>query len=785
MRLTFQQLIILSFLAITFFSCSRNEEMKSLSLFNDNWKFLKPDSILLSEKAVLNLNDDAWESITLPHTASVEPSVMKEQQWTGICWYKKTFSISAANKEKHIGIQFEGMMSDAVIWLNGNEIGKHQGGYLPFYLDISGLVSSDTSNTILIRLDNRDNPAFPPGKPLAGLDFNYYSGIYRNAFLVIKDKLHFTVPMEIDTVQGGGIIVSTESISEGTAILKISAGIFNQSDKTEEFTIKAVLKNRENQVVESISSETITLSPEGILRVPLKMQLPEAKLWSPESPYLYSLETLLTSGSEILESTTTKIGIREITINAKDGFIINGNKVKIRGTNRHQEYPYIGNALSDNAHYRDAWKIKNAGFNFVRTSHYPQAPAFLDACDELGLLVMDAIPGWQFIGDSVFMENSHRDTREMCRRDRNHPSIILWENSLNETNMPIDFIKKSNDFLRSELPFNGIYTCGWMDTIYSVFIPARQHAQPPAYWSDYSKDRPLLIAEYGDWEYYAQNAGFNQTEFKNLSPVERSSRQLRSSGEIGLLQQAFNYQESHNDNLNGPAIGDANWLMFDYNRGYAPDIESSGIRDIFRIPKFAFWFYKSQSDDEPVCFIASYNTSSSARYIRVFSNGDSVSLYRNGLLLGTQIPDRNINTTNLKHPPFTFLINSFEAGTLRAESFRYNKVDTSHQISTAGAASKLSLIADFSGKKLKTDGGDVIFIYASVTDSLDNTNYDSANDIKFTIEGDASLIGTNPVPAEAGIASILIKAGSTAGIIRVSAVSEGLTPAIIEIISEK
>jgi len=397
---------------------------------------------------------------------------------------------------------------------------------------------------------------------------------------------------------------------------------------------------------------------------------------------------------------------------------------------------------------------------------------------------MDAIPGWQFIGDSTFCSSVIHDTRLMCRRDRNHPSIILWESSLNETWMPFRFLSELNKTTHSELNMLQCYTCSWMDTICDVFIPARQHAKAPDYWNNYKKRKPLLICEYGDWEYYANNAGFKQTEFNDLAPSSRNSRQLRSAGERGLLQQAFNYQEAHNNNLEGPAIGDANWLMYDYNRGYAPDIESSGIMDIYRLPKFAYWFYRSQSERSPVCFIAYYNTRSSGNQVKVFSNADSVMLYANDTLIAKQGPDINANTMLLDHPPFTFTIKK-HAHTLSATGIKNREKIVSSSVSEPSIPAAIRLSVDFSNRPLSADGSDAVFVYASVVDSTDNVVYTDTSAIEFSIKGDAVIIGDNPVKAEAGIAPVIIKSGTIPGKITIRAKAKGLSQAEIMIETKK
>jgi len=747
--------------------------------FNDDWKFKRCESSenTLETFKEIDYNDAAWEKVALPHTPRIEPLVVNDQ-WQGICWYRKEFALESAHKGKKIFIEFEAAMQIAEIWINGKHKTNHYGGYLPFSIDITGDIFFDKQNLLAVRLDNRDNPEVPPGKPLKDLDFNMYGGLYRNVKMHILDKLYMTDAVHADKVAGGGIFVQYPVVEKDRAQVRVQTHVINEDDELRKFKVVSRLLDGNKLIAEKTSEmESLASSEDKHLVQTIDVQAP--KLWRPDSPHLYKLHSVILQDDKIVDEVETRIGIRHISFSAANGFMINGEKFYLRGTNRHQEYPYIGYALPDNAHYRDALKIKQAGFDFVRLSHYPHAEAFMTACDELGILVMDSIPGWQFFGNDLFQQRSLQDCREMIRRDRNHPSVILWEVSLNESDMSKAFMEKTHSIAHEEYPGDQCYTCGWQDYAYDVFIPARQHAKPLDYWKKYNKNKPIFIAEYGDWEYYAQDAGFNQTEFKNLSPEERTSRQLRGHGEKRLLQQALNYQEAFNDNLASPAVGCANWLIFDYNRGYADDIEASGIMDIFRIPKFAYYFYKSQRPAQkltnhstqpgPVLHIANYWTENSDLDVKVYSNCQRVSLLLNGKEIAVQNPDRDVYSSNLTHPPFTFKVDKFQIGEIEAIGFIDGKQVASHKARTPSKTLGLRLSADLSGIEPEVGEKDVFFIYASIVDENGTIIPTAANSVTFELSGPARLIGQNPMDAEAGIASILVETQGQAGIVEIGA----------------
>ena len=372
----------------------------------------------------------------------------------------------------------------------------------------------------------------------------------------------------------------------------------------------------------------------------------------------------------------------------------------------------------------------------------------------------------------------------MIRRDRNHPCILAWELSINEIKMPDKFMEDIVNLGHEEQP--GSYIAGWRkDKSYDIYIEARQHRKEA--W----KQKPLIVSEYGDWEYYAMNAGLEQDKWQDMLQEERSSRQALGTGEARLLQQATNVQEAHNDNLLTLAFADGYWVMFDYNRGYVNDLEESGIMNLFRLPKFAYHFFASQRDhnlntvfSKPVLNIASYWQPGVSKDVRIFSNCDEIQLYIDGKLVGKQRPDNNKISKNLKHPPFTFNVSCQKAGTLKAVGYINGKKAIEQTVSTAGEPYSIELVLDESGNPAKIGCNDVLFVYAHIKDKRGNLVHQFDKDIHFVVNGDIEIIKNSDPKAEAGIASVLIKIGQKKGNATILAEGSGVGKSELNIVIE-
>lgn len=742
--------------------------------FNQGWQFHRFERES-DEVAPAQIPAAQWQAVTLPHTARIEPRIVNDQ-WQGIALYRKEFAAEPSWRGKRVWLRFEAAMNIARVNVNDKEVLTHLGGYLPFVVDLSERLRFDAPNVVTVWLDNRDNAITGP-KAMHVLDFNMYGGLYRDATLIVKEPLHITDEMLADQVAGGGVFVTYPEVSRERAKVAVKTQVRNEGRAAATFRVKQTLW-RDGREVASATSERYTLKRGTAVDVNVDVPVTQPALWSPHSPALYDLLSAVEVDGQVVDRRRTRIGIRRIEF---DGLKlkINGEEMFLRGVNRHQEYPYVGYAISRAADYRDARRIKEAGFDLVRLSHYPHSPYFMAAADELGLVLLNSVLGWQFYNDDPrFQRQVVQTCRDLIRRDRNHPSAMLWECSLNESQMPKALVQEFHRAVHEEYPGDQAFSAGWQNDGYDIYIQARQHRvqhyEPP--------DRPYLVSEYGDWEYYALNAGFNQQAWANLQPDARTSRQLLSAGEARLLQQATNNQEAHNDNFNTPAFADAYWAMFDYNRGYAEDLEASGPMTLDRVPKFSYYFFRTQRDADqvspsyaagPEVFIASYWQPDSSPDVRVYGNVDEVELLLNGRSVGRQRPDSDRMSNRLRHPPFTFKLGKFTPGSLEAVGYIGGRSVVHHRVITPGAIERLEIEFDDAGVCTDLERSDQIFVRARLLDSNGTTVPVSDREVEFSATGGFEIVGPSRLMTEAGIASALVQVSAGATDAQISASSGG------------
>lgn len=722
-----------------------------------------PDTL---ELELNQLSMGKWEQVNLPHTPFVEPLVVLHQ-WQGICYYRKQLNISRKEIDKQLWLEFEGAMHLADVWVNGQHLTQHSGGYTPFVADVTGMLHADRANEILVRLDNRNNPLIPPGKPLETLDFCYYGGLYRDVNLIVKQPVHITHPIMADEVAGGGVFVTYPRVSELEAEVKVKTQVSNKTGIQKHLTIRHTLyewskkKGGCGKKVASVESPLV-LAAGTTLHHTQQFAVNNPKLWYPDSPALYVLRTEVMDGREVTDCENTRIGIRRIEMTREKGFVINGKPLILEGSNRHQEYPYVGNAISDQAQYRDMYQIRNNGFNTVRLGHYPQDPSVLEACDELGLLVIEPIPGWQFFNKAQgFINHTYKDIRDLIRRDRNHPSIIMWETTLNESWPPKNWKNQAVQTAHEEFPGDQCYTSG--DTYGYDGFDVCYNDWEEGYNRPNTTRKPGFIREYYDYEF----GGHYST-----------TRVTRGDGDHAMTQNAWNAQWSHNRyRAYYPwTIGGAVWSMYDYNRGCCDNICYSGLADVFRLPKFGLLYFRTQvkkgsfTPAGPMAyevFINSHWLEDSSDTLQVYGNVDEVQLLLNGRVVARQRPDNKPSTAkyvsrpdggnavNIDFPPFTFFNVKWEQGELKAIGYKDGKAVAEHVVRTPGAVEAMDITYFESG--VPASCYDLLIVYVNLKDLHGTDCFGENNrEVRLEVLQGGEVRGLATIKAEAGVASFLV-----------------------------
>ena len=519
-----------------------------------------------------------------------------------------------------------------------------------------------------------------------------------------------------------------------------------------------------------------------------KIEVRQPHLWSPDSPYLYRVESRVKEGKNTLDGGITRAGIRKAEFKGKEGFWLNGKPFgQLIGANRHQDFAYVGNALPNSGQWRDAKKLRDAGCRIIRVAHYPQDPSFMDACDELGMFVIVATPGWQYWNkEPEFARLVHENTRQMIRRDRNHACVLMWEPILNETRYPLDFALEALRITKEEYPYPGrpvaaadVHSAG-VEENYDVV-----YGWPGDDEKTDSPEQCIFTREYGenvdDW--YAHN---------------NNNRASRSWGERPLLVQALSLAKSYDEmyRTTGKFIGGAQWHPFDHQRGYHPDPYWGGIFDAFRQPKYAYHMYRSQTAPDlnhplaecgPVVYIAHEMSQFSDADVVVFSNCDSVRLsvydgtkswtlpviHAKGHMPNAPVVFKNVwNFWEARD--YSYVQKKWQKVNILAEGIINGKVVCAQKKMPSRRSTKLRLRIDSQGVPLVADGSDFVVVIAEVTDDNGNVRRLAKENIVFTIEGEGEIIGdrsinANPRTVEFGTAPVLVRSTSKAGKIRIKA----------------
>ena len=779
--------------------------------FNQGWRFYRGD---VQGAEALNFDDRQWEVVCAPHTAMLVPNEASGcRNYQGVVWYRKHFTVPADMKGKNVTVYFEAIMGKQNIYVNGKLVKENKGGYLPIIVNLSEAdVKAGDDCLIAVMADNSDDKTYPPGKKQTALDFAYHGGMYRDVWLIGKSPIAITDPNEMNQVAGGGIFLHYDNISEKSAEVFINVNVKRDSPLTLPMRegaitaeVVAKIKTAEGKLLKTLKQKISLKNGEDKTAL-LSTTLKNPHLWSPEDPYLYPIEITVTSGGKS-DGGIIKSGIRKAEFRGKDGFWLNGKPYgQLIGGNRHQDFALVGNAMPNSQQWRDAKRLKDAGMNIIRAAHYPQDPSFMDALDELGIFIIVPTPGWQYWNkDEYWAELVHENTRQIIRRDRNHPSVLMWEPILNETRYPEDFALKALQITREEFPYPGrpvaaadmnsagvkdnydvLY--GWPDDVTGPVTTGSQ--QPTITFKPQTEplpDKCIFTREFGEMvdDWYAHNC---------------LNRAARGWGEKPMLTAALSLADTYGTMRHGQRqfIGGCQWHPFDHQRGYHPDPYFGGIYDAFRQKKYAFEMFKSQipadkslsSNNAPSVFIAHEMTPFSDQDVVVFSNCDSVRLsFLEGdrqMTLPVVHDPNGLPSAPVVFPHFwdfweareySYKKRDWQHVSLLAEGIIDGKVVVTEKKMPSRRSTKIRLYADEMGKQLVADGSDFIVVVAEITDDNGNVRRLAKDQIVFSIEGEGRIIGdasiaANPRAVEWGSAPVLIQSTNKAGKITIIARSQ-------------
>ncbi len=722
--------------------------------------------------------DSTWQKINVPHDWLVELPFVKSEQVemdshgykpvggaypeTSIGWYRKHFSVDKSKSNKRFEIQFDGIYRNAEIWLNGFYVGTNFSGYVGNSYDVSDYINFEGDNVLVIRVDATQYEGW----------FYEGAGIYRHVWLHITDKIF--IPED-------GVFVYAD-VKDNKATVTVETTVQNNLLNQANATVYSYITDRKGTVLAKTATQKIKLDSRKGQTIKQQVAIKNPELWSLENPYLYRVVSVLQSENQIVHQTKTRFGIKTVKFDAKEGFFLNGKPLKIQGTNNHQDHAGIGSALPDYMQYYRIKLLKEMGCNAYRASHNAPTPELLEACDSLGMLVLDE---QRLLNSSP--EYIDQFTR-ILKRDRNHPSVFLWSIGNEEQNIQgNEYGKKiAQTLLTIQKDIDPSRTSTYAADMGNDFkgvnevIPIRGFNYREYAVADYHKDhpnQPLLGTEMGST--VTTRGIYEKDELRGYVPDQDITHPWWASKAETWWKLAAE---------NNYWLGGFIWTGFDY-RGEPtpykwPNINSHfGIMDVCGFPKNIYYYYKSWWTNEDVLHLSPHwnwpDKVGKPIDVWVNSNADEVELFLNEKSLGKKTMERN------SHLQWDVL---YEPGTLEAIAYKKGKKITA-KIETTGQATTVVLTPDKT--ILMADGKDATVVNISITDEKGREVPTANNPIAFTISENAKIIGVgngDPSSHEAdtykegnwhrsafnGKCQVIIQAGKNVGDIKLEAKSNGL-----------
>ncbi len=687
-------------------------------IINSNWTFNYFPAGSADKGYESPVTDDSrWTAISIPHTWStfettgeIHPFIRNAAEsdnpywWTGWGWYRKHFSINSAYSGKKVFLEFEGVQKYCKVWINGIYLGDHKGGYGSFDFDVTKHIKRDGDNVVAVAVNNtrNDQNKIPP---MSAGNFNVYGGIYRDVTIVLKNNLY--IPMQGSATHEGGTFITTPDLTENMGVVRIQTWVKNDDPQIRNCILQTSIFSAEGKLVQTIKTPA-EIEPGELYRFDqLSKPVKNPHLWSTDDPYLYKVFSEVIDNKEIADKYTSPLGFRWFQWDYKENNLyVNGKKILIHGGNRHQEYPWLGDAIPKWITLMDYTDmVENMGYNFMRTVHYPNDRLVYDLADKFGIVIDEEVPNIK--NQDFSAEVQQQQLREMIRRDRNHPSIMFWSMG-NETNKAVD-----SKFAVEE------------DT--TRILTARRVENGSA----------GKFVRHSDDNLHIENLlrctvrGWYNTDVKDLEPEneqhsgteEYQMNMLKASGLFGKENLCTWLYEDHGadrEYLNAPLL----------------HVNPKGYVDMYRIPKYSYYFWQASYAEKPMIFILPHLWRSQylgqSKDILVTSNCDKVELKVNGISKGSQVPDKN------NFHCVTFKNIAIENGTISATGTK-NGATVTTQIVMAGNPARIILTSG--QKKIQADRSSVAIITADIVDEKGNHVYGARNTLKWSVTGPAALVG--------------------------------------------